>query len=370
MTTATTLAVEKAMTSDKVINHTFNFLFLCAPNPLSLDIVINYLLNVDEETEDKEMIGMRIQRCSLLLLEEEGTGVHIRVHQLVHDVINAVVQDYPMIQQLEATRSFYQFIGMQCFPRIFQNLGRVSQYHCEFYTAMKYFTVALELVKRSKLFSGLDEANANFYMGIVHQDLGDSLQAREYYERELAIRRKNQGRNHVDVAVTYGNLGNVHLDLGELKRAKGHYGQALGIIMEKLGPNHIHAESTYNNLGKVHLGLGNLKQAKEYYCRALTIRLGELGLEHVHVAATYGSLGNVYRKLDKLEEAKECYNCALAIRLKKLGPEHVDVATTYNNLGIVHLMSGVPEQAKEGFDHRHKSQKARIEACSRRSHLH
>ena len=178
------------------------------------------------------------------------------MHQLVHDVINAVVQDYPMIQLLEATRSFDQFIGdtltgnsddldslvsskqivphlkalivkienllpkekisqvvknhalnLQCFPRIFQNLGRVSQYHCEFYTAMKYFTVALELVKRSKLFSGVDEANANFYMGTVHQDLGDSLQAREYYERELAIRKKKQGRNHVDVAVTYGNLG-------------------------------------------------------------------------------------------------------------------------------------------------------------------
>ena len=399
MTTATTLAVEKAMTSDKVIHHTFNFLSLCAPKPLSLAIVINYILNVDEEIDDKEMIGMRVQRCSLLLLDEEETGVHIRVHQVVHDVINAVVQDYPMIQQLEAIRSFDQFMGdtlqgnfdefdslvsskqivphlkalivkievlfskeeisqvvknhalnVQCFPRIFQNLGRISQNHCEFCTAMKYFNVALELVKRSKLFSGIDEANANFYMGTVHQDLGDFPQARQFYERELAIRKKKQGRNHVDVAVTYGNLGNVHLDLGELKQAKSYYDHALVIIMEKLGLDHVHAATTYNNLGNVHLKLGNLKQAKVYYCHALTIRLGALGSEHVHVAATYGNLGNVNRKLDKLEEAKECYSCALAIRLKKLGPEHVDVATTYNNLGIVHLTSGAPEQAKECFD--------------------
>ena len=399
MTTATTLAVEKAMTSDKVIHHTFNFLSLSAPKPLSLDIVINYILNVDEEIDDKEMIGTRVQRCSLLLLDEEETGVHIRVHQVVHDVINAVVQDYPMIQQLEAIRSFDQFMGdtlqgnldefdslvsskqivphlkalivkieilfskeeisqvvknhalnLQCFPRIFQNLGRISQNHCEFYTAMKYFKVALELVKRSKLFSGIDEANANFYMGTVHQDLGDSPQARQFYERELAIRKKKQGRNHVDVAVTYGNLGNVHLDLGELKQAKSYYDHALVIIIEKLGLDHIHAATTYNNLGNVHLKMGNLKQAKVYYCHALTIRLGALGSEHVHVAATYANLGNVNRKLDKLEEAKECYSCALAIRLKKLGPEHVDVATTYNNLGIVHLTSGAPEQAKECFD--------------------
>lgn len=212
---------------------------------------------------------MRVQRCSLLLLEEEETDVHIRVHQVVHDVINAVVRDYPMIQQLEGIRSFDQFIGdtfqgnsdeldslvsskqivphlkslvikienlfreeeisqvvkncvlnLRCFPDIFQNLGRVSQNHYEFYTAMKYFKVALELVKRSKLFSGVDEANANFFMGTVHQDLGDSLQAREYYERELVIRKKKQGRSHIDVAVTYGNLGNVHLDLGKLSKQK------------------------------------------------------------------------------------------------------------------------------------------------------
>lgn len=50
------------------------------------------------------------------------------------------------------------------FSRYPSNLGRVSQNQCEFYTAMKYCKVALELVKRGKLFSGVDEANANFYM--------------------------------------------------------------------------------------------------------------------------------------------------------------------------------------------------------------
>ena len=356
MTTATTLAVENGTASDKVIHHTFNFLSLCAQKPLSLGIVVNYILNVDEEIDDRDVTGMRVQRCSLLLLEEEETDVHIRVHQVVHDVISAVVRDYPMIQQLEAIRSFDQFIGdtlqgnsdeldslvsikqivphlkslvikieklfpkeeisqvvknyvvnLQSFPGIFQNLGRVSQNHCEFYTAMKYFKVALELVELSKLLSGVDEANANLYMGTVHQDLGDSLQARECYERELVIRKKKQGRSHIDVAVTYGNLGNVHLDLGELKQAKSCYDHAPGIILEKLGPDHIHAASTYNNLGKVHLELlGNLKQAKVYYCHALTIRLGELGSEHVQVAATYGNLGNVCRKLNRLEEVKLC----------------------------------------------------------------
>lgn len=49
MATATTMAVEKGR---EVIHHTFNFLSLCAPKPLSLDIVVNYILNVDEEIDD------------------------------------------------------------------------------------------------------------------------------------------------------------------------------------------------------------------------------------------------------------------------------------------------------------------------------
>ncbi|KAL9962134.1 hypothetical protein ACROYT_G031210, partial [Oculina patagonica] len=88
MTTAITLAVETLMTSDKVLGHAFSFLSVCAPQPLCLDVLINYILKADDDIEDKDLIGMKIQRCSLLLLEEEESGVCIRVHQVVYDVIN------------------------------------------------------------------------------------------------------------------------------------------------------------------------------------------------------------------------------------------------------------------------------------------
>jgi len=63
--------------------------------------VINYILNVDEEIKDKEMIAMRIQRCSLILNDEDQSGAHIRVHQVVYDVINSLTSDFPEIQQLQ-----------------------------------------------------------------------------------------------------------------------------------------------------------------------------------------------------------------------------------------------------------------------------
>ena len=115
MSRATTLAAEKAMTSDKVIHHTFSLLSMCATTPLSLDIVIRYILNVDEEIKDKEMIAMTIQRCSLLLFEAEEEGsAYIRVHQIVSDVIESLIRDFPKTQQFQtvdaAVISFIQFV--------------------------------------------------------------------------------------------------------------------------------------------------------------------------------------------------------------------------------------------------------------------
>ena len=115
MTAATTLAVKEMMTSDKVIDHTFSFLSFCAPQPLSIDIVINYILNVNEEIPNKEMIITRIQRCSLILLEEEDSVVYIGVHQVVRDVIQGVTKDYPESWHYKgvngAVTAFNQFIG-------------------------------------------------------------------------------------------------------------------------------------------------------------------------------------------------------------------------------------------------------------------
>ena len=80
MTTATTLAVKEVMQSDRIIDHALSFLSLTSSQPLNVDVVVNYILNVDEGMKDEEMIIMKLQRCSLLLSHEDEFGFHIRVH--------------------------------------------------------------------------------------------------------------------------------------------------------------------------------------------------------------------------------------------------------------------------------------------------
>ena len=49
MTTAATIALEKAMSSDTVINYVFTFPSLCAPKSNLKDIVIDYIMEMERE---------------------------------------------------------------------------------------------------------------------------------------------------------------------------------------------------------------------------------------------------------------------------------------------------------------------------------
>ena len=64
MTTATTLAIKEVMQSDRIIDHALSFLCLLSSQPLNADIVVNYIVSVDEGIKDEEMIIMKLQSCN------------------------------------------------------------------------------------------------------------------------------------------------------------------------------------------------------------------------------------------------------------------------------------------------------------------
>ena len=401
MTAATTLAVEKEIATDKVLEHTFRFISVCAPHPLSLQIVVNYLNKVNEELKDPEMLATRIRKYSLLLFEEDASGVYIRVHQIVHDVINTVMKTFAENNELEAVdgaiQSFCQVIGQTLiegdshtlirgknivphlvtlsevvdglfseegisdavkarlstpydYRNYFETLGKTCQQHCEFRSALTYFNTMFRLTQCGDMFGDKEVVNAYNYIGTVHHALGDLQQAKEYHNRALTIGLKKFGPENLDVAKCYKDLGYVHNALGDLQQAKECENRALNIRLKKLGPEHVDVAESYDYLGTVHHALGDLQQAKECNDRALTIFLKKLGPEHVDVAVSYNKMGILNCLLGDLQQAKEFHDRALAIRLKKLGPEHIDVAESYNNMGVLNSHLGDLQQAKECYD--------------------
>ena len=211
MTTAITLAVEKAMTTDRVINHLFTFLALCSPQPIPQDVAVNYIIGMDEEFSDKEWIASRINRCSLILSEEEGDRVYIRVHGVVRFVLDSLktnfAKDLYIKAVVGAVASFAKvdnfdtfIIGSKVVPHLrklilkdkdlfpmqesppvskmgvvllqdYLNglpiLGQMCLNHCEYKAAMNYFETALEIKHSCNANETLEKAKLYLSVGIA-----------------------------------------------------------------------------------------------------------------------------------------------------------------------------------------------------------
>ena len=406
MTVATGIAVKVVMDSNEIMTHAFTFLAFCAPEPVRLNLLTTYVVNADGELDEEE-IGIQIQGSSLLLIEGEN-DVNIRLHNVVHDIVEHLEKDQmqsvehvrvvcfavetcsqyiddviPEIFQTEDSVSLSHIVphlktlsveiknisfsvdksgftrkitiqDLNSFLDHFEILGRECYLHSDYRSAMVFFNAALKLIEdNTTTTTGLDHFDVTYiyhWLGVIHKAIGDHHQAKEYYERALSIQLNKLGPDHVDVAKTYHNMGNLHHHLSDHQQVKQYYERALSIRLKKLGSDHVNVASTYHNMGNLHHDLGDYRQAKEYYVRALSIRLKKLGSDHVHVARTYHVLGNLLNDLGDYQQAKEYHQSALIIQLKKLGPDHTDVARTYYSMGILHHDLGDHQQAKEHYE--------------------
>ena len=397
MTAATALSVENAVMSDEIVGHTFALLSLCSADPLSLDIVFNYISRVDEQAAEKELICRNLKRCSLVLFEEDESGAFIRVHQVVHDAIKTVMKDHQQPRDSSqiintAAASFSQFITaipehiktysdtIHLIPHLkaliivieslfseknkahdnkgtlrpeninsdtLIQLGRICTAHCEVHTSRKYHEYALTTKLTILGPDDTEVANSYLDLGYIHQRLGHFKRAKEHADRALEIYLKELGPEHSCTATVYSGLATVHKDLGDLELAKEYQERALAIHLKRLGPDHADVANCYHHLGRIHRNLGDLDRSKEYHERALAIDLKRLGPDHADVATCYHQLGRTHHDLGDLERAKEYQERALAIDLKRLGPDHDEVASCYHHLGCIQRDLGDFERAKE-----------------------
>ena len=404
MTTAIALAVEKSMSSDRVLKHAFNVISLCAPQPLNLDIVTNYVqkaaensdMNTEGEFKDKDVIGLWIRKSSLLLLEEDNDEVYIRIHLVVRHVIQRFIKQHWETQRFQVVHVFIlslnQFIvdrktydytangfrllvphlrflskqveasfkendlceviknkifNLKHYSSYFLAFGEICCVHFDLKAAKRFASLALKLVSHHSMFDFSYAASAHSLMGQVLLQMGLFEEGKRHFERSLTHRLEFLGSEHLGVANSYDELAIVLRHQRDLKQAKEYHERVLAIREQTLGPQHPDVAHSYNNLANVLGDQGELKQAKEYHERALAIRQQTLGPEHPLVASSYNNLAAVLGDEGELKQAKEYHERALAIRQQTLGPQHPNVATSFYNLANVLDDQGDLKQAKE-----------------------
>ena len=383
MTKSITLAVETQSTCDKVVYHLFNFLSLCAPQPINLRIAVDYVAKNDDT--DKEQISSRIRRCSLLLLEEDENSCFIRVHQVVHDaikfylmnkegqhqdVVNGTIKEFNqfianispengtletihIVPHLKAL--FHNVSKEGTVPQVydegiliaFANFGQTCETHCEFNVAKRFFEQLSCVEKRTFGTEHVDVATTYNSLGSVHMKLGDFEAAKEYHKHALTILEKLDAE-HV-VAKSYNYLGLTHRKLSDFQQAKECHQQALAILKNLGTAESVEAATSYYHLGEIHIQLDDFQQAMQYHQRALELYIKTFGTKHHYIATSYTSLGEIHRQLDDFQQAKKYHQSALAICLEKLGAEHIDVASIYDRLATLQSQLGDFQESSEYY---------------------
>ena len=253
MTTATTLAVQTAMESNKIMHHAFNFLSLCAPQPLSLNIIEDFITSVDKEIQDIEMIRLKIQRCSLLMFERDETDVYIRVHQVVHNFIKTVAAAHSDDKHNEVVSgvigSFSRFVEKYLSRDNNELYALINSRHV---THLINLAPELERCFSKKVISQVDQSGfliKNHAMDLHRMSMFCYMHceyetSRRFIDMALDLSIVNEHDPGFDIAVIYQHVGNVHRELGDLSQAKDYHDRALAIRLKKLGPDHVHVANS------------------------------------------------------------------------------------------------------------------------------
>lgn len=411
MTAAIQIAVERELNYDGVMKHVFTFLAYCAPQPLRLDILTNYVLILDKH-QDNEDIGLRIQDSSLILIDKRKDGVYIRLHNVVHSIVKLSVINDSMnsnehVRNVHAAvMSFNQFIdetipwtwneldsvaqtkhfvghlktlskeigsvfaatGLEKHKVLshfitdisrssfhLRRLGRITQCNGEFRSAREYFSAAVTVIDGTQTCEGIRElGRVCTGLGRVNSSLGHHQEGKKHLERAKSVyltklEQDNVEQDKVELARLYSFLGKVESRLGNPEQAKEHFSSSLHILRQLNLELDNDAAYTYRHLGSVQCDLGDHQEAEKNLQLALSIYSERLASNHVDVGRTFYSLGLLQSLLANMQQAKEYLEKARIILLEKLGTEHVEVARVYRCMGVVRYKLGDHREAEKNL---------------------
>jgi len=188
------------------------------------------------------------------------------------------------------------------------------------------------------------------YLGAVLHKKGDFDEARELYERSLAIREKTLGPDHPGVAFSLNNLGALLSRQGKHDEASEFLERALAIREKELGPDHTLVATSLYNLGNVLQRRGKYDEARRCYQRSLAINERALGADHLSVALVHGSLGVMLAQQGLYEEGRSYLERALGIKERSLPGDHPSVAHALDNLAKILRHQGKHDEARALYE--------------------
>lgn len=390
MPVAVRMAVERAVVNEEVLLHTFQFLSICAPGPVPLEVVIKFVTKRKPDLDEEDIIS-KIMESSLVQISCKKDGEQtLWLHQVLYRVIrsnkNVCIQSGKEIEVISAALGPVQSLTVEdsSTSKIFvEHLNAFLSYVISFQlSSTDFYTHLIEVTPLANFFEcfiscaslclkygkmstvkqcvdiavgviegsvSVDEKTSSlllFFCGRAMIDFSEYVRAIKYLEMSLAMRRQIYGNKHKTVAECLRHLGRVNFNFSRNEEATKFFHEALSIFREIRGEKN-------GDVAECLVGLGNVKgnlcyhaEATQYFQEALSISRELFGTKHLIVARCLHNLGVISIDCGRYDDAGRFLEEALAIQLEICGEKQEQVAISLNNLGRLHLKCSRFEKAR------------------------
>ncbi|WP_326726381.1 tetratricopeptide repeat protein [Streptomyces phaeochromogenes] len=179
------------------------------------------------------------------------------------------------------------------------------------------------------------------------QTQGLSSQARQEFERVLAVRTEMLGPESLETITTQHNLGSVLHDLGDLEAAGELYRNAWHALRRLRGEDHHDTLTARHELGRLLHDSGRLDEARDHLTAVFNVRRRTGGEEDQHTLAARHEMARVLHDQGELHQARMEFVALLRIRDVQLGEHHPRTITTRHNHACVLHDLGLLQEAQE-----------------------
>lgn len=390
MPVAVRMAVERAVVNEEVLLHTFQFLSICAPGPVPLEVVVKFVTKRKPDLDEEDIIS-KIMESSLVQISCKKDGEQtLWLHQVLYRVIrsnkNVCIQSGKEIEVISAALGPVQSLTVEdsSTSKIFvEHLNAFLSYVISFQlSSTDFYTHLIEVTPLANFFGcfiscaslclkygkmstvkqcvdiavgviegsvSVDEKTSSlllFFCGRAMIDFSEYVRAIKYLEMSLAMRRQIYGNKHKTVAECLRHLGRVNFNFSRNEEATKFFHEALSIFREIRGEKN-------GDVAECLVGLGNVKgnlcyhaEATQYFQEALSISRELFGTKHLIVARCLHNLGVISIDCGRYDDAGRFLEEALAIQLEICGEKQEQVAISLNNLGRLHLKCSRFEKAR------------------------
>jgi tetratricopeptide (TPR) repeat protein len=169
---------------------------------------------------------------------------------------------------------------------------------------------------------------------------GDREGALLFIERAVALARKSETEDPLNLSSGLSNLGGRYVDLDRLEEAEKAYHEALNIRESRLDQNDPSLGITLNNLGQVHWKRKEFNEAERLMLRAMEItkrahRAREYGVALANLGALYSDWSDEPGQIARRTQEQMYKEQGLAVTRSVCGERHPEMAIRYGNIGIM-----------------------------------